>query len=50
LREAYAGASLGAVSGDLALEALVGVTYVVIGYGLFRAVEALARRGGSYDV
>ncbi len=50
LRDAYAGASLRAVSGDLALEALVGAIYVVIGYGLFRAVEAYARRTGAYDV
>ena len=49
LREAYAGASLSAVSDDLALEALVGIAYVVIGYGLFRAVEAYARRSGAYD-
>jgi ABC-2 type transport system permease protein len=50
LREAYAGASLGAVSTGLALEALVGLTYAVLGYALFRAVEAHARRSGAYGI
>ena len=50
LRRAFDGASLGAVSGDLALEALIGLAYVVFGYFLFRAVEAYARRSGAYDV
>ena len=48
LREAFDSASLASVGGDLALEALVGVTYALLGYMLFRAVEAHARRSGDY--
>jgi ABC-type polysaccharide/polyol phosphate export permease len=48
LRNAYAGAGLGTVAPDLGLEALVGVAYAVLGYALFRAVEAYARRSGAY--
>jgi ABC-type polysaccharide/polyol phosphate export permease len=50
LRDSYAGASLSAVSGDLALEALIGIAYLIFGYGLFRTVEAYARRSGAYDI
>ncbi|HEU0075470.1 MAG TPA: ABC transporter permease [Dehalococcoidia bacterium] len=48
LREAYGGAGIGAITGDLALEALVGVAYAALGYALFRGVEAHARRSGAY--
>ncbi len=48
LREAYAGAGLGAIASSLALEALVAIGYAVLGYVLFRAVEAHARRTGAY--
>jgi len=48
LRQAYAGAGIGVITGDLAVEALVGVAYAVLGYALFRAVEAHARRTGAY--
>jgi ABC-type polysaccharide/polyol phosphate export permease len=48
LRAAYAGAGIGAISGNLALEALVGLAYAVAGYAAFRAVEVYARRSGAY--
>ncbi len=48
LREAYAGAGIGAISGNLTLEALVGLAYVILGYALLRTVEAYARRSGAY--
>jgi len=48
LRAAYAGAGVEVIATDLMLEAVVGVVYGVLGYGLFRAVEARARRSGAY--
>jgi ABC-2 type transport system permease protein len=50
LRDAYAGAALSAVSSDLAIEAAIGVTYAILGYGMFRLIEAYARRSGAYDL
>jgi ABC-2 type transport system permease protein len=49
LRKAYEGAALGSISGDLALEALVALGYVTVGYGLFRVIEKYQRRTGAYD-
>jgi hypothetical protein len=48
LRSAYAGAGIGAIGADLALEAEVGAAYATLGYVLFRAVEIHARRSGAY--
>ncbi len=48
-REAAAGASVGDVAGLLAGEIVVGVVYAFLGYLLFRAFEAYARRGGLQD-
>jgi len=48
-RDAFAGASVSAVSHDLLLEASVGLGYAVLGYALFRFSEAHARRSGSYE-
>jgi ABC-2 type transport system permease protein len=49
LRQAYEGAGLAAIRGDLALEALVGLGWAVLGYACFRAIEQYARRTGSYE-
>lgn len=49
LRQAFEGATLGAVAGDLALEALVGAIYLLLGFVSFRAIEAHARRTGAYE-
>jgi ABC-2 type transport system permease protein len=49
LRDAFAGASFGAVAGDLVLEAIVGLAYAITGYLVFQIVEAYARRSGAYD-
>src|SRR6266550_1454091 len=48
-REAADGASVGHVAGLLAGEIVVGVVYAFLGYLLFRAFEAYARRGGLQD-
>jgi ABC-type polysaccharide/polyol phosphate export permease len=48
LHAAFDGANLSAIAGELALEVPVGVVYAVLGYVMFRAVEAHARRGGAY--
>lgn len=50
LRAAFEGASVDSIAGRLALEALVGVTYALLGYAAFRVVESYARRSGAYDV
>jgi ABC-2 type transport system permease protein len=49
IRDAFAGASLGSVSGDLGLELLVGLGYAAAGFLTFRIVEAYARRSGAYE-
>jgi ABC-2 type transport system permease protein len=48
-REAAAGASITHVGGLLAGELVVGVLYAMLGYALFRALEAYARRGGLQE-
>jgi ABC-2 type transport system permease protein len=48
-REAAAGASFSHVGGLLAGEVVVGVIYALIGYALFRLLEAYARRGGLQE-
>ncbi|HEY7465380.1 MAG TPA: hypothetical protein VIB47_01670, partial [Dehalococcoidia bacterium] len=48
-RSAFEGASLSAVSDELALEAAVGAAYAIAGYALFRLSEAYARRSGAYE-
>ena len=49
VREAFAGASVSAVSDNLLLELAVGACYAVAGYLLFRYIEKYARRSGAYD-
>jgi ABC-2 type transport system permease protein len=49
VREAFAGASLGAISGYLALELLVGLCYGTAGFLLFRALELHASTG-AYEM
>ena len=48
-REAFLGAGLAAVWGQLLLELAVGICYGLGGYLLFRLVEVDARRRGAYD-
>jgi ABC-2 type transport system permease protein len=48
-RQAAAGATIGQVGGLLAGEIVVGVVYAMLGYALFRALEAYARRGGLQE-
>ena len=48
-RDAAAGASLGQVGGLLAGELLVGLTWALAGYLLFRLLENWARRGGLQE-
>jgi ABC-2 type transport system permease protein len=49
IREAFDGASLGAMSDHLMLELLVGACYAIFGYMLFRVIERYARSSGAYD-
>ena len=49
LRQAFAGADLATIGDELALEALIGLSYGVLGYLLFRVVELYARRTGAYE-
>jgi ABC-2 type transport system permease protein len=48
-RQAAAGATISQVGGLLAGEIVVGVVYAMLGYALFRALEAYARRGGLQE-
>ena len=48
-REAAAGAPITQIGGLLAGELVVGVLYAMLGYALFRALEAYARRGGLQE-
>jgi ABC-2 type transport system permease protein len=48
-RKAYEGSSLGSIAGDIGLEALVALGYVVVGYVMFRVIETFQRRTGAYD-
>jgi len=48
-RDAAAGASLGQVGGLLAGELLVGLSWALAGYLLFRLLENWARRGGLQE-
>jgi ABC-2 type transport system permease protein len=50
LRQAFAGAPISAIGDDLALEALIGLSYGLAGYVLFRAVELYARHTGAYEL
>jgi hypothetical protein len=50
IRDAFAGASLSAISDDLMQELLVGSTYGAIGFGLFRILEGYIRRTGAYEL
>ncbi len=49
LRDAYAGAGLPTIATDLGIEAGIGVVYAVLGFFVFRTIEAYARRSGTYD-
>lgn len=49
VRRLAAGADLGDVAGLIASEALVGVAYATLGYGLLRLFEAEGRRHASLD-
>ena len=44
-----AGAPITQIGGLLAGELVVGVLYAMLGYALFRALEAYARRGGLQE-
>lgn len=48
-RQAATGGTLAQVAGLLAGEVLVGLTYAVLGYALFRLAEGWARRGGLQE-
>ncbi len=48
-REAFNGAGVSAVAGDLVRELLVGVGYAVSGYLFYRWVETMARRRGVLE-
>ncbi len=50
LRDAFDGAAVGSIAGNLTLEVVVGGSYIILGYVLFLAVQAHARRSGAYDV
>jgi ABC-type polysaccharide/polyol phosphate export permease len=50
LRAAFAGADIATIRDELMLEALIGVAYAAAGYGLYRLVEAYARRSGAYEM
>jgi hypothetical protein len=50
LRDAYEGADLSAVSENLLIEAVVGVSYLTLGYVGFRVVEVYARSTGAYEM
>ena len=49
VRAALSGEGIGGISGELGLEAAVGLAYGVAGYLLFRLSEAYARRSGAYE-
>jgi ABC-2 type transport system permease protein len=49
-REVADGATLGDVSGLLAAEAAVGLTYTVLGYGLLRLMEHESRKRASIQI
>jgi ABC-2 type transport system permease protein len=49
-RQIAAGAGLTDVAGLLGREALVGLTYAAVGYGLLRLFEAESRRRASLDL
>ena len=49
-RQAVDGASLGEISGLLGAEAFVGAVYTVLGLGLLRRFEVIARRNASLEV
>jgi ABC-type polysaccharide/polyol phosphate export permease len=49
LREAFEGSGVRGIERELMLEGLIGTAYAVAGLGLFRALEAHARRSGAYD-
>jgi ABC-2 type transport system permease protein len=48
-RKAYEGSGIGSIAGDIGLEALVALGYVVVGYVMFRVIETFQRRTGAYD-
>ena len=48
-REVAAGAPLSDVSGLLATEALIGLAYAAVAYGLFRLFELEGRRHGTLE-
>ena len=48
-RAYFDGQGLGAHADKLALELLVGAAYLLVGYGLFKAVELSTRRSGGLD-
>ena len=47
LRASFRGAGMAAVGHDLLLELAVGLSYVIVGFLVFRLIEARARRTGS---
>jgi ABC-type polysaccharide/polyol phosphate export permease len=50
LRRAFDGATIGAVWEQLAAEVALAVLYTAIGYSLFRLLERVAVRSGTYDL
>lgn len=50
LREAFAGAGIADVWEHLAAELAVALLYTALGYALFRLLERLAVRSGTYDL
>lgn len=49
LRRAVSGSAVGDISAHLATEVLVGISYMVVGYVLFRVYEIHACRTGNYE-